>query len=139
MLCVAGTPQFNSCQQKKWPMLSNESWCCVRLCRQRGRDCGLPGTEPGTLGHRGQSKLVLLVKAHNNAHKHAQSQTHSSTKKKQHTVRLKSMIKNSGTDNIPGYLHEHTCRTSLPSSLHCALVVNLVRQHDDYDKSCCKI
>ncbi len=37
MVRGAGTLQFNSCQwgKKKRPLLSNESWCCVRLCRQR--------------------------------------------------------------------------------------------------------
>ena len=43
------------------------------------------------------------------------------------------------TDNMPGCLHKHTCITYLPSSLPCLLVVNLVQQRDDYDKSRCKI
>lgn len=60
--------------------------------------------------------------------------THSKCDSKKHDY------KHCGTDHIPGhFLHEHTCRTSLPSSLHCPPVLNLVQRWDDYDKSRCKI
>lgn len=93
MVRVAAMPQFKQCQQSKWPLLSYELWSCVRACRHRGWDCRLPGTEPGTLGHWGQSKLVWLVKTHNTAPKHAQSLVH--TSKHTHKVQLKTVIKTS--------------------------------------------
>lgn len=115
-------PDTNNQMQQKWG------------CEQKKK--AIAGAVPGTLGHWDGSKLGWLVGAnkthmcaHNHGHRHA------------HTPRVikKHDYKHRGTDNIPGrLLHEHTCRTSLPSSLHCPLVLNLVQRWYDCDKSRCK-
>lgn len=109
----------------------------MRLCLQRGWDRAPSGAAPGTLGHWDGSKMGRLAganKTHARAHNRRHTHAHTPSVIKKHDY------KHHGRDNIPGrLLREHTCRTPLPSSPHCPLVLNLVQRRDDYDKSGCKI
>lgn len=117
--------------RRKWLLQSRESLFGVAVGPYA---IWTSARDAGSLGGSKLGWLEAANKTHKCVHNHSLTHTHTSSVIKKHDY------KHRGTDNIPGrLLHEHTCRTSLPSSLHCPLVLNLVQRWDDYDKSRCKI